>query len=300
MCGIYGLVAMRDRADCDPALLDAMARVTRHRGPDDEGRHVDHGLALGMRRLSIIDLKSGHQPISNSSKTVWTVCNGEIYNFRELRQSLREQGFRFQTGSDTEVLVHLYEQEGISFVSQLQGMFGFAIWDAPRRRLVLGRDRLGIKPIYYIEHEGRLAFASEIKALLELPGVERSIDPGALESYLTLGYTGNTESLFKGIRKLPPASLLICENGGYRIETYWRLSADADHSLSADEWAERIRAKIEAAVVSEMISDVPLGAFLSGGLEFKRDRRLHVPAQRPTGQDLLHWLQGRCGERCLQ
>jgi asparagine synthase (glutamine-hydrolysing) len=267
MCGIYGVVALRDGADCGPALLDAMAKVTRHRGPDDEGRYVDRGLALGMRRLSIIDLHSGHQPISNEDKTVWTVCNGEIYNFREIRRALQSDGIRFATGSDTEVLVHLYQRHRVDFVTQLLGMFAFAIWDAPRRRLVLGRDRLGIKPLYYMEHEGRLVFASEIKALLQIPGVARDIDMGALQSYLSLGYSGNTHSLFKGIRKLPPASLLICENGNYRIETYWQVPAEADGSLSVPQWVERLRASIEAAVVSEMVSDVPLGAFLSGGID---------------------------------
>src|SRR5262249_47039998 len=141
MCGIYGVVALRDGADCGAALLDAMAKVTHHRGPDDEGRHVDRGLAIGMRRLSIIDLQSGHQPISNEDKTVWTVCNGEIYNFREIRRALQTEGVRFATGSDTEVLVHLYQRHGVDFVTQLLGMFAFAIWDAPRRRLMLGRDR---------------------------------------------------------------------------------------------------------------------------------------------------------------
>lgn len=267
MCGIYGLVALREGADCDPALLDAMANVTHHRGPDDEGRHVDRGLAMGMRRLSIIDLKSGHQPIANEDETIWTACNGEIYNFREIRQTLKEQGVRFRTGSDTEVLVHLYQRHGTDFVNRLLGMFGFAIWDAPRRRLVLGRDRLGIKPLYYTEHQGRLAFASEIKTLLTMPGFVREIDAGALQNYLTLGYSGAAHTLFKGIRKLPPASLLVCENGGYRIETYWRVPAEVDHSLSAAQWAERLRAAMEAAVVSEMVSDVPLGSFLSGGID---------------------------------
>jgi asparagine synthase (glutamine-hydrolysing) len=267
MCGIYGLVALRDGADCDPALLDAMATVTRHRGPDDEGCYVDRSLAMGMRRLSIIDLSSGHQPIPNEDQTIWTVCNGEIYNFREIRRELQKQGVCFRTGSDTEVLVHLYQRHGTDFVTRLLGMFAFAIWDAPRRRLVLGRDRLGIKPLYYIEHEGRLAFASEIKALLQIPGVTREIDGSALQSYLSLGYSGNTHSLFKGIRKLPPASLLVCENGSFRIETYWQVPAEADHSLSLAQWVERLRATIEAAVVSEMVSDVPLGAFLSGGID---------------------------------
>jgi asparagine synthase (glutamine-hydrolysing) len=267
MCGIYGLVALRDGADCDPALLDTMAKVTNHRGPDDEGRHVDHGLAMGMRRLSIIDLSSGHQPIPNEDETVWTVCNGEIYNFREVRRQLQQQGVRFRTGSDTEVLVHLYQRYGTDFVSRLLGMFGFAIWDAPRRRLVLGRDRLGIKPLYYMEHQGRLAFASEIKALLQIPGVARDIEMGALQSYLSLGYSGNTHSLFKGIHKLPPASLLICENGSFRIKTYWQVPAEADYSLSVCQWVERLRAAIEGAIVSEMVSEVPLGAFLSGGID---------------------------------
>jgi asparagine synthase (glutamine-hydrolysing) len=267
MCGIYGMVALREGADCDPALLDAMARVTHHRGPDDEGRHSDQGLAMGMRRLSIIDLGTGHQPIPNADETVWTVCNGEIYNFREIRRSLQVEGARFRTSSDTEVLVHLYERHGPDFVSRLLGMFGFAIWDAPRRRLVLGRDRLGIKPLYYMEHEGRLVFASEIKALLTLPGVSRGIDPGALQDYLTLGYSGNEQTLFQGIRKLPPASLLVCENGSYGVESYWQVPAEADESLSEEDWAERLRAAIETAVVSEMVSDVPLGGFLSGGID---------------------------------
>lgn len=267
MCGIYGMVALRDGADCDPGLLDAMARITHHRGPDDEGRHSDHGLAIGMRRLSIIDLDTGHQPIPNADESVWTVCNGEIYNFREIRQTLQEQGVPFRTGSDTEVLVHLYERHGPAFVSRLLGMFGFAIWDAARRRLVLGRDRLGIKPLYYMEHEGRLVFASEIKALLTLPGVSRAIDPGALQDYLTLGYSGNDRTLFQGIFKLPPASLLVCENGSYCIESYWQAPSEADEGLSKEDWAERLRAAMEAAVVSEMVSDVPLGGFLSGGID---------------------------------
>ena len=267
MCGIYGMVALREGADCEPSLLDAMASVTVHRGPDDEGRHADRGLAIGMRRLSIIDLRTGHQPIANGEQTIWTVCNGEIYNFREIRRELQSAGVTFRTGSDTEVLVHLYQRHGMDFVPRLLGMFAFAIWDAPRRRLVLGRDRLGIKPLYYLEHAGRLLFASEIKALLAVPGVGRAIDASALQDYLAFGYSGSRQSLFKGIRKLPPASLLVCENGGYRIESYWRVPAEADLSLSAEDWAERLRSAIEAAVVSEMVSDVPLGAFLSGGID---------------------------------
>jgi asparagine synthase (glutamine-hydrolysing) len=267
MCGIYGIVALREGADCSPSLLDAMAKVTVHRGPDDEGRYTEKGLAIGMRRLSIIDLETGHQPMANGDGSIWTVCNGEIYNFREIRRELRSAGAVFRSSSDTEVLVHLYQRYGTGLVDRLLGMFGFAIWDAPRRRLVLGRDRLGIKPLYYLEHEGRLLFASEIKALLAVPGVGRAIDPGALQDYLSLGYSGSRQSLFKDIRKLPPASFLLCENGSYRIETYWQVPAEADLSLDEAQWAERLRSAIEEAVVAELVSDVPLGAFLSGGID---------------------------------
>ena len=267
MCGIYGLMALRAGANCDPLLLDAMAKSIRHRGPDDQGQIVDQGVAVGMRRLSIIALSTGHQPIPNGDETIWTVCNGEIYNFRQVRQELQQQGVKFRTGSDVEVIVHLYERYGLDFVTRLTGMFGFAIWDATRRRLVLGRDRLGIKPLYYMKHEGRLIFASEIKALLTISDVRRELDQGALENYLSLGYTGNTQTLFRQISKLPPASLLVCENGDIRVERYWHPPADVDHRRSAQQWIEELRATIESAVVSEMVSDVPLGAFLSGGID---------------------------------
>lgn len=267
MCGIYGMVALREGADCRSSLLDAMAEVTVHRGPDDQGHYAERGLALGMRRLSIIDLKTGHQPIANSDRSIWTVCNGEIYNFRQLRRELQSSGVVFRSDSDTEVLVHLYQRHGSEFVNRLLGMFGFAIWDSPRRRLILGRDRLGIKPLYYLEHQGRLIFASEIKALLAVRGVGRAIDMGALQDYFALGYSSSSQSLFKGIRKVPPASLLVCENGYYRIETYWQVPTEANFALSEAAWAERLRSAIEAAVRSEMVSDVPLGAFLSGGVD---------------------------------
>lgn len=267
MCGIYGLMALRAGANCDPHLLDAMAKSIRHRGPDDQGQIVGQGVAVGMRRLSIIALSTGHQPIPNGDETIWTVCNGEIYNFRQVRQELQQQGAKFRTGSDVEVIVHLYERYGLNFVTRLTGMFGFAIWDVTRARLVLGRDRLGIKPLYYMKHEGRLIFASEIKALLTIPDVGRELDQAALESYLSLGYTGNTQSLFRQISKLPPASLLVCENGDVRVERYWQPPADVDFGRSAQQWIEEIRETIESAVVSEMVSDVPLGAFLSGGID---------------------------------
>jgi len=267
MCGIYGLVALKPGAACAPADLRAMAALTVHRGPDDEGAYVADGVALGMRRLSIIDLAGGHQPIANEDETVWVVCNGEIYNFREVRADLIARGHRFRTASDAEVVVHLYEEYGLDCVAHMTGMFGFALWDGPRRRLVLGRDRLGVKPIYIHVHDGRLIFASEIKAILEVMGVEAALDPVALEDYLSYGYSANERTLLAGIEKLPPASLLVCENGEVSVHTYWQPPAEADESLSEVQWAERVRATIENAVAMEMVADVPLGAFLSGGID---------------------------------
>jgi len=267
VCGIYGIVSLRDGVSPDAGLLAPMARVTVHRGPDDEGVLVRDGIALGMRRLSIIDVSSGHQPIVNEDSTVWALCNGEIYNFREIRHELIAQGHRFRTGSDTEVLVHLYEQYGLDLVDRLEGMFGFVIWDEPRRRLVIGRDRLGIKPIYYHRSADRLVYASEAKAILQVPGIDADIDPVALEEYLSFGYTPNSFSMFKGIAKLPPASLMICEGGEVTIKSYWQVPSDIDPDASTAMWADEVRAEIERAVEAEMVSDVPLGAFLSGGVD---------------------------------
>ena len=212
MCGIYGIFQL-DGAPADPGLMPAMGRVTVHRGPDDEGYHADGPCAIGMRRLSIIDLAGGHQPLSNGDGTLWLVCNGEIYNFRELRRELEALGHRFKTASDSEVILHSYRQYGDEFIHRLNGMFGFALWDARRRRLIVGRDRLGIKPIYLYRDARRLAFASEAKALLTLPGVTAEIDPAALHSYLNLGYVAAPLSIFRGISKLPPASMLFVEGG---------------------------------------------------------------------------------------
>jgi len=265
MCGIYGVLSFRP-ARPEPELLARMGAVTRHRGPDDEGAYADDHVLLGMRRLSIIDLAGGHQPIGNEDGTVQVVCNGEIYNFRELREELKRKGHVFRTLSDTEVLVHLYEEEGDSFVRRLNGMFGFALWDARRRRLLVGRDPLGIKPLYYLSDGARLAFASEAKALLEMEGVAPAVDHAALADYLAYGYVPAPRSMFRGIRKLPVASLLVCEAGRTEIRRYWQLPAPGER-IPADEWVERVRNGLERAVVSQMVSDVPLGAFLSGGID---------------------------------
>ena len=266
MCGIYGIFQL-DGVPADPALMPAMGRVIVHRGPDDEGFHADGPCAIGMRRLSIIDLAGGHQPLSNSDGTLWLVCNGEIYNFRELRRELEGLGHRFKTASDSEVILHSYAQYGDEFIHRLNGMFAFALWDERRRRLVVGRDRLGIKPIYIYRDARRLAFASEAKALLTLPGTPTEIDPAALHSYLNLGYVAAPLSIFRGIGKLPPASMLIVESGRVDEHRYWRIPAAIDRSLGEDELVERVRARLDESVRMQMVSDVPIGAFLSGGID---------------------------------
>ena len=244
-----------------------MGQVTAHRGPDDSGQFVDDMVLLGMRRLSIIDLAGGHQPIANEDETLWVVCNGEIYNFRALRDRLRQQGHRFRTGSDTEVIVHAYEEYGDAFVHELDGMYGFALWDTRRRRLLVGRDRLGIKPVYYLNDGRRLLFASEAKSILECPQVHARIDMQALSEYLMLGYTPAPYSIFEGIRKLPPASMLVCEDGRCRETTYWRLPDDVDDGENEQGWADSVLERLDSSVSSQMVSDVPLGAFLSGGID---------------------------------
>lgn len=266
MCGIYGILQL-DGAPADPALMPAMGRVIAHRGPDDEGRHVDGACAIGMRRLSIIDLAGGHQPMSNGDGTLWLVCNGEIYNFREVRRELEQLGHRFKTASDSEVLLHGYAQYGDEFIHRLNGMFGFALWDARRRRLVIGRDRLGVKPIYVYRDARRLAFASEAKALLALPGVAAEIEQPALHAYLSLGYVPAPLSLLRCITKLPPASMLLVEDGRVEERRYWRIPASIDAEVAEDEWVARVRARLEQSVQMQMVSDVPIGAFLSGGID---------------------------------
>ncbi len=266
MCGIYGIFQL-DGAPADPGLMPAMGRIIAHRGPDDEGHHADGPCAIGMRRLSIIDLAGGHQPLSSSDGALWLVCNGEIYNFRELRRELEQLGHRFKTGSDSEVILHGYAHYGDEFVHRLNGMFGFALWDARQRRLVIGRDRLGVKPIYVYRDARRLAFASEAKALLALPGVAAEIDRPALHAYLNLGYVPAPLSLLRGVGKLPPASMLLVEGGRTEERRYWRIPASIDTEIAEDEWVQRVRARLEQSVHMQMVSDVPIGAFLSGGID---------------------------------
>jgi asparagine synthase (glutamine-hydrolysing) len=249
------------------ATVSLMNDVLRHRGPDDSGLMSSGPLTMGMRRLSIIDLDGGKQPIANEDRSVWAVCNGEIYNYRELGSELRARGHQFRSASDVEVLVHLYEEHGLHFAERLRGMFAFALWDQRAKRLVLGRDRLGIKPLAFSVDDQRLLFASEIKALLAA-GVERDIDLQGLHHYLTLSYVPAPHTAFARISKLLPGHLLIAEGGRIRLEQYWRLGypPPAD-GLGVDEYVEALRERLDDAVRSHLVSDVPVGVFLSGGLD---------------------------------
>lgn len=266
MCGIHGIY----RLDGGPApieWLDRMGNVTVHRGPDDSGAHADGRCAIGMRRLSIIDLSGGHQPIANHDRSLVVVCNGEIYNFRELRAELQGHGHHFTTASDSEVVLHGYAQWGERFVERLNGMFGFAIWDARAQSLLVGRDRLGIKPIYWLDDGKRVAFASEAKSLLELPGVAREVDPTALAAFLELGYVPAPLAMFRGLRKLPIGSMLKVTPQGASVIGYWTPPTRVDPAPTAADWVARVRAQLEKSVQMQMVSDVPIGAFLSGGVD---------------------------------
>ncbi len=267
MCGIYGAVDLKQERTPGQALFDRMGRVITHRGPDDSGQYYGRGVALGMCRLSIIDLSGGHQPISNEDGTVWVVCNGEIYNFLEQRDRLEKSGHTFRSRSDTEVLVHLYEQEGLEFVKRLRGMFAFALWDTSRSRLVLARDPLGKKPLYLLREPQRLVFASEIKSILEDPEVPRRVDEEALREYLALGYVPAPATLFDGIEKLLPGHFLVIEKGQVQDREYWDVRFDQLENCTEEEWVERVREKLLESVRIRLVSDVPLGAFLSGGID---------------------------------
>ncbi len=267
MCGIAGQIALDPTTRLDESDVRPMCDVIVHRGPDDQGFHVDGPLAMGMRRLSIIDLAGGHQPLFNEDGTIAVIQNGEIYNFRELREELERKGHRFATHSDTEAIVHLYEEYGTAFVEKLRGMFAIAIWDAPKRRLLLARDRLGIKPLYYGKANGRLLFGSELKSLLAA-GLDRTIDPQALHDYLTLTHIPAPATIFRDARKLPPGHRMIVENGNTTIERYWNLDLTPDSSLANEQTAlEAVRDAVDDAVRSHLVSDVPLGVFLSGGVD---------------------------------
>ena len=277
MCGITGFIDLWNtsntrRAEDRGETLDAMCRVIRHRGPDDQGVLLQPGVALGMRRLSIIDLAGGHQPISNEDNAVTIVFNGEIYNYRELQKELQSAGHRFRTNSDTETIVHAYEEFGPSCVEHLRGMFAFAIWDQREKKVFIARDRVGKKPLYYsVTSSGTLVFGSELKSLLEHPEVERKINPQALDAYFSLGYVPDPISIFENVEKLPPGHHLTFTNGRLVVERYWDFSYDLNGNGSnghkASDYLDELRALLDEAVKLRLVSDVPLGAFLSGGID---------------------------------
>jgi asparagine synthase (glutamine-hydrolysing) len=281
MCGFVGIL---DSHGVDPADVQRMADAIGHRGPDDATLHLEPGLGLGFRRLSIIDLSGGRQPIANEDGSVWVMLNGEIYNYQAIRQRLLDRGHQFCTRSDTEVLVHLYEDHGADLVHQLRGMFAFAIWDRRRRRLLLARDHLGQKPLFWARHGERFYFASEIKAILEVAPRFRVLNPLALDEYLSLRIIAEDRSMFAGVEKLPPAHLLeFCADRPDPIETrrYWNLRYEPKQGLTEPEAIERLDHQLKEAVRLHLVSDVPVGGFLSGGV----DSGLVVAAVRSvTGQ----------------
>ena len=267
MCGIAGLVVAPGQPAPDPALGRRMNTVIHHRGPDDEGLHHDERALLGMRRLSIIDVGGGHQPMYGADHQVTIVFNGEIYNYRELRAGLERDGHAFASQSDTEVILQGYLRDGVGIFAQLDGMFGVAIWDRRTQELVLARDRLGEKPLYYAHDERRVLFGSELKSLLQSPDCPRDLNDDALRAYLAYGYVPSPYSVFAGVHKLPPAHFLRYRDGQISLHRYWQPSLSPKTTLSEPEAAEQLEVLLDRAVASRLVSDVPFGAFLSGGLD---------------------------------
>ncbi|MCB0195118.1 MAG: asparagine synthase (glutamine-hydrolyzing) [Anaerolineae bacterium] len=266
MCGICGYISLDNDNAVHESVLKNMCRTMRHRGPDDEGYYVDANAGIGMRRLSIIDLSTGHQPITNEDGSLWIVFNGEIYNYRELRNRLESKGHRFSTQTDTEAIVHAYEEYGEDCVTHLNGMFGFAIWDKNNRRLFLARDRLGIKPMYYWVSGDRLYFGSELKAVIAHPDVPRELNPIALNHFLTLEYIPAPWTILKDVKKLPAGHTLTFQKGKCDIKQYWDIGYQ-QMPKTDEECIEALTSLIKDAVNLRLVSDVPLGAFLSGGID---------------------------------
>jgi len=266
MCGITGIVRS-DGAQIDRELLARMNDAIRHRGPDDDGFYFGDGVGLGMRRLSIIDLKGGHQPIHNSDRTAWIVFNGEIYNYRELRKQLEARGHQFYTDSDTEAIVHAYDEYGTDCPRYLRGMFAFAIWDERAKSLFLARDRVGKKPLLYAQLNGQLVFGSEFMALLQHPNVSRDVNYEAIHHYLSFICVPAPLTAYQAIRKLEPGHSLLWKNGEIKLERYWQLDFSHKISISEAEAGERVVDLLRDAVRVRLMSEVPLGAFLSGGID---------------------------------
>ncbi len=267
MCGIFGVFNFGTKAPVDRVALERAAAAMAHRGPDDQGFHCNGELGLGNRRLSIIDLPGGHQPLANEDETVWITFNGEVYNYRDLRQELAARGHRFRTSSDTETLVHLYEERGDRFLEPLRGMFALALWDSRRRRLLLARDRVGVKPVFYRLDSGSLAFASELRALRELAPAPLEIDPQSVYDFFGFRYIPAPNTFYRGIQKLLPGHFLVADESGARIQCYWDVPAEEEAPRAAEEVAHEVLERLREAVKLRLIADVPLGVFLSGGTD---------------------------------
>lgn len=267
MCGICGIFNTGIGEPASPELIDRMRQLIAHRGPDDSGMHFSGPLGLGFARLSIIDLSGGHQPMTNETGDIWLVFNGEIWNYQLLRQELLKQGHQFRTNSDTETIIHAYEEYGVDAIARLHGMFALALWDEPRQRLLLARDRAGKKPLYYTRADGNLIFASEIKALLAHPRVRREADAQALADFLSVRYVPGPATLFADIYKVLPGHWLLFEDGQVREQCYWDFQFKEVERRPVEEYISGIRQHIDRAVQERLIADVPVGAFLSGGVD---------------------------------
>jgi asparagine synthase (glutamine-hydrolysing) len=271
MCGIVGTVNVRDAVD--RSVLEAMNRAITHRGPDDDGFYINETAGLAMRRLSIIDLAHGKQPIRNADGTKWIVFNGEIYNYQELREGLESRGHKFYTNSDTEAIVHLYDEYGAECVTHLRGMFAFAIWDETAKELFIARDRVGKKPLLYSHRpNGDLIFASEFRAMLEHPAIGREVDPKAIDAYLSYLCVPAPMTAFAEIRKLEPGHWLRWKAGKIETHRYWLPEFTPKLKISEEEAIEEVTRLLAESTRLRMISEVPLGAFLSGGVDSSTDR----------------------------
>jgi asparagine synthase (glutamine-hydrolysing) len=270
MCGITGIVYFNKERKIAPEVLKSMADVIHHRGPDDEGYHIQKNVGLAFRRLSIIDLNTGHQPLSNHDDSIHIIFNGEIYNYQEHRDALKRKGYIFKTTTDTEVILHLYEEYGTKCLQYLRGMFAFALWDSNKEQLFCARDRFGIKPFYYYADGEKFVFGSEIKSILKEGGIDTALSYEALNSFFAFGYITSDKAIYEKIKKLQPAHYLLVSlknKADIHIEKYWHIEFTPDYSKSEKQWIEEIDATLSETVRLHMISDVPLGAFLSGGID---------------------------------
>ncbi len=267
MCGLCGVFNFRKGVPVIPSSIEKMVNILRHRGPDESGLYCRGRIGLGSCRLSIIDLKKGHQPLHNEDNSIWIVCNGEIYNYLELRDELKKKGHTFYTKSDTEVIVHLYEKYGERCLDYLNGIFAFAIWNKRKKKLFLARDRLGVKPLFYYRDKDKLIFASEIKAILQEPTLKREVNQEALYHFLSLNYIPSPLTIFKNIYSLPAGHMLMCSDKNFKVLKYWDVSFEETYDLGKMEFIEQLKDYLDRSIKMQLISDVPIGAFLSGGID---------------------------------